>query len=184
MTKLYVDIETTGLSIHNDKITIVGLLCGGIFEQFVENINLKACRVDEFIRMHEPTEVVGYNSNSFDIAFMEQFGVETLCNLKQIDLMHQCHSLDIKGGLKKTEQILGIERKYEPLNFFQQKALWKKWLHNNDHHALDRLLKYNEEDVRNLPLVEEKLRKKQDKQKKKHDLFKKVYLKKLGINKV
>lgn len=181
MTKLYLDIETTGLSPTNNNITIIGLLCNGTFQQFIENINLHAYLVDEFILQYLPTEIVGYNSNNFDIPFMTAFGIETLDNLKQVDLMYKCHNLDIKGGLKKAEKILGIERKYEPLNFFQQKALWKKWINNNDHEALDRLLKYNKEDICNLPLLEQKLIVKQEKQDKKHEMLKKAYYKKLGI---
>ena len=91
--------------------------------------------------------------------------------------MHQCHSLNLKGGLKAVEKILGIEREYEPLNFFQQKALWKKWINNNDWSALDRLLAYNREDVMNLPLVEEKLAAKMNKQNAAQDRFKKAYSK-------
>ena len=174
MTKLYVDIETTGLSPANDEITIVGLLCGDTFEQFTKNVNLKAYYIDEYIMMHEPTEVVGYNSNRFDIPFMESFGIETLSNLKQVDLMIQCHNLNLKGGLKKVESILGIERQHEPLNFFQQKALWKKWINTNDWSALDRLLAYNKEDVMNLPLVEEKLKLRTDKKGKAQDRFRKI----------
>ena len=172
--KLYLDIETTGLSPTNDEITIVGLLCNNTFEQFTKNINLKAYYIDEFIMMHEPTEVIGYNSNKFDIPFMELFGVETLTNLEQTDLMHQCHSLNLKGGLKKVEKILNINRQYEPLNFFQQKALWKKWINTNDWSALDRLLAYNKEDVMNLPLVEEKLKQRLDKKGKAQNMFRKA----------
>ena len=181
MIKMYLDIETSGLSIKNDKITIIGLLVNGQFEQFIEGLNLIPYYVDEFIMLHEPDEVVGYNSNKFDIPFMEEFGVETLTNLKQTDLMHQCHNLGIKGGLKATETQLDITRKYEVLNFFQQKALWAKWINNQDRIALDRLLKYNEEDVMNLPLVETKLKEKLDKQEEAHQKFKRAYFKKLGI---
>lgn len=179
MTKLYLDIETTGLSPANDEITIIGLLCDGEFQQFIGHVNLKAYYVDEYIMMHEPDEVVGYNSNRFDIVFMEQFGVEILDNLKQTDLMHQCHSLNLKGGLKKVEQILGIERQHEPLNFFQQKALWKKWINTNDWDSLDRLLAYNKEDVLNLPLVEEKLKLRTNKKEKANNMFKKAYSEKI-----
>lgn len=174
MAKLYLDIETTGLSPKKDEITIIGLLCNNTFEQFTKNVNLKAYYIDEYIMMHEPTEVVGYNSNRFDIPFMESFGVETLANLKQTDLMIQCHNLNLKGGLKKVESILDIERQHEPLNFFQQKALWKKWINTNDWSALDRLLAYNKEDVMNLPLVEEKLKLRTDKKGKAQDRFRKI----------
>jgi len=183
MTKCYVDIETSGFSPQKNDITIIGLLCDGQFEQFVENINLRAYYVDEFIMQHEPTELIGFNNINFDIPFMKEFGIETLSNMKHTDLMHQCHVLNLMGGLKKVEQILGIERKYEPLNFFQQKALWAKWINNNDHTALDRLLKYNKEDVINLPLVEEKLDEKVKKQKEKNNIFRKAYLKSLKIDK-
>ena len=184
MTKLYLDLETTGLSPTKDDITIIGLLCNGHFQQFIGNINLHAYLVDEFIMMNEPTEIVGYNSNNFDITFMEKFGVETLSNIAKIDLMNVCHRLNIMGGLKKAEKILGIERKHDPLNFFQQKALWNKWISNNDHVALDRLLQYNKDDVCNLPLIEKKLKERQDKSEKAHQKFKKAYLAKLGINEV
>ena len=70
------------------------------------------------------------------------------------------------------------------MNFFQQKALWAKWINNNDHVALDRLLNYNKEDVINLPFVEKKLKERRDKQEEKHNTFRKAYLKKLGINEV
>ena len=180
--KLFIDVETTGLSIQNDEITIIGLLCGDTFEQFTKNVNLKSYYVDEFIMMHEPTEVVGYNSNRFDIPFMESFGVKTLANLKQTDLMIQCHSLNLKGGLKKVEQILGIERQHEPLNFFQQTALWKKWINNNDWDSLDRLLAYNKEDVMNLPLVEQKLADRDKKKEKANSMFKKAYSEKAKLS--
>lgn len=181
MIKAYIDIETTGLSSIKDEITIVGLLINNKFKQFIRTINLSPCNINNFIMVYEPDEVVGYNSNKFDIPFMEEFGVETLSNLKQTDLMHQCHNLNLKGGLKAVEKILGIERKYEVLNFFQQKALWAKWINNSDRVALDRLLKYNEEDVMNLPLVEQKLKEKLEKQEEAHQKFKKAYFKKLGI---
>jgi uncharacterized protein YprB with RNaseH-like and TPR domain len=177
---MYLDIETTGLSPMKDDITIIGLLCNDEFQQFIGHVNLKAYYVDEFIMMHEPTEVVGYNSNRFDIPFMQEFGVETLDGLTFVDLMHQCHDLNLKGGLKAVEKILGIEREYEPLNFFQQTALWKKWINNNDWPALDRLLAYNKEDVLNLPLVEEKLAGRNKKKEKANSMFKKAYSKKLG----
>jgi len=181
MTEMYLDIETTGLNPKKDNITIIGLLCEDDFTQFVRHIDLVPYYVDEFIMLNDVDEVVGYNSNRFDIPFMEEFGVKTLSNLKQTDLMHQCHDLNLKGGLKAVEKMLEIERKYEVLNFFQQTALWNKWVNNSDRVALNRLLKYNMEDVLNLPLVEEKLKEKLDKQEKAHQVFKKAYFKKLGI---
>lgn len=181
MIKAYIDIETSGLSIKKDIINIIGILCDDDFTQFVRSRDLIPYYIDEFIIMHKPTEVVGYNSNRFDIPFMEEFGVETLVNLKHTDLMHTCHDLNLKGGLKKVEQILGIERKHEVLNFFQQTALWQKYVNNNDRIALNRLLKYNEDDVKNLPVLEKKLNDKIKKQEEKHEVFKKAYFKKLGI---
>ena len=180
MTKLYVDIETSGLSPMNNYVTIIGVLTKDIFNQFILNVNLKQNIIDSYIKENDITEIIGYNHIAFDnkfLVFNEYVSQKNINELKQTDLMHQCHDLNLKGGLKAVEKILGIEREYEPLNFFQQKALWKKWINNNDWSALDRLLAYNREDVMNLPLVEEKLAAKMNKQNAAQDRFKKAYSK-------
>ena len=181
MTKMFLDIETSGLSPINNHVIIIGVLTENTFKQFIENVNLKQNIIDLYIRENDITEIIGYNHIAFDnkfLVFNKYVSQKNINELKQTDLMKQCHTFNLKGGLKKVEEILGIERKYDVLNYFQQQALWKKWTDNNDHDALDRLLKYNEEDVLNLPIVEEKLQLKLQKQQEVYQKFKNAYAKK------
>lgn len=158
--KAYIDIETTGFSIRNNVPTIVGILVGEEFKQFVLGTDLTGENIDNFFRKHNVRVVVGYNLIKFDIPFLKG-SYCTRCKifdeLEISDLMIECHSHLINGGLKETEKILGIERKKEPLNFHQQMALWKRWIQDADVEALSRYMFYNEEDVRNLRLVEMRL---------------------------
>jgi len=175
--KCYLDIETSGLSINNDEILIVGLLIKDHFQHFIKGINLSSYYIDEFIMMYEPTEIVTYNGIRFDVPFLvDNLGCETLSNLNQKDLMILCHNNNIKGGLKKAEQYFGIERTETPLNYFQQRALWKRWDYNQDEQSLNRILKYNEDDVRNLQILEEKLDNIQKRKDASYSVFKKAFL--------
>lgn len=158
--RAYIDIETTGLSCRNNAPTIVGMLVGDEFKQFVLGTDLTGENIDNFLRTRDVRIVVGYNIIKFDIPFLKD-SYCTKCKifdeLEIVDLMIECHRHFINGGLKETEKILGIERKKEPLNFYQQMALWKRWIQDADVEALSRYMFYNEEDVKNLRLVEMRL---------------------------
>jgi len=178
MTKAYLDIETTGLSPVNNYVTIVGAITKDVLKQFICGATLEKGILDEYIKENNITEVVGYNHIAFDNQFLikyEYISHETLSNLKQTDLMHKCHKLGIMGGLKKTEEILGIKRKAEPLNFYQQIALWNRWLNKKDVDALNRYLFYNLEDILNLPKVEQALIEYEIQKKIRHEKFMKVW---------
>lgn len=160
LMRAYIDIETTGFSSRNNVPTIVGILVGNEFKQFVLGTDLTGENIDDFLRSRGVKTAVGYNIIKFDIPFLKG-SYCTRCkyfnSIEIDDLMIKCHSHLINGGLKETEKILGIERKREPLNFYQQMALWKRWIQDADIDALSRYLFYNEEDVRNLKLVEMRL---------------------------
>jgi len=178
MTKMYIDIETTGLSPVYDNVTIIGVLANDKFEQFIDGINLEDYVINDFIVDNEVTEILGYNHMNFDIPFIVQnnyLSQEVVNRLKLTDLMNQCHALGIKGGLKATEIKLGIIRKAEPLNFYQQIALWKQWQEISDKKALNRYLFYNAEDVMNLHEVEQKLIELKEQKAKDHEKFMRIY---------
>ncbi|MDM7202769.1 MAG: ribonuclease H-like domain-containing protein, partial [Thermodesulfobacteriaceae bacterium] len=61
--------------------------------------------------------------------------------------------LGIKGGLKKVEKILGLERKTEGMNGYDAVKLWKRWQEEKDRAALRKLILYNREDVVNLKIL-------------------------------
>lgn len=178
MTKLYLDIETTGLSAKKHYPIIVGFLCGGL-KQFIAGVDLKSEFIDYYITDNCIDELVGYNIIKFDLPFLmktQTTEFDLLHDFKVTDLMIKCHEAKIYGGLKKTEKILGIERTNEPLNYFQLKALWNCWINNNDKDALNRLLAYNADDVVNLPKVEEALNKRKQESQESYNKFKKAYM--------
>ena len=184
MTKCYIDIESTGLSPVYDNVTIIGVLSNNKFEQFIDGINLEYNILNDYIVDNEITEIIGYNQIRFDIPFIVQnnyLSQEVVNRLKQTDLMNQCHDIGIKGGLKATEKRLKTERKAEPLNFWQQKSLWKRWQELADKEALDRYKFYNKEDVLNLPRVEQKLIDLKEQKAKQHEKFMRIYREKKGL---
>ena len=187
MTKMYIDIETTGLSPVYDNVTMIGVLVNDEFEQleqFIDGINLEDNILNDYIVDNEVSEILGYNHVNFDIPFIVQnnyLSQEVVNRLKLTDLMNQCHALGIKGGLKATEIKLGIVRKAEPLNFWQQKALWKRWQEQGDKDALGRYSFYNKEDVLNLPVVEQRLIELKEQKAKQHEKFIRIYKQKRGL---
>lgn len=184
MTKMYIDIESTGLSPVYDNVTIIGVLVNDKFEQFIDGINLEDYIINDYIIDNKVTEILGYNNIRFDIPFIIQnnyLSQEVVDRLKLTDIMNQCHAFGIKGGLKVTEKRFKIERKAEPLNFFQQIALWKRWQELADKKALNRYKFYNKEDVLNLPIVEKKLIELKEQKVKQHEKFMKIYREKKGL---
>ena len=99
-----------------------------------------------------------YNGNGFDLKVIrQQLGVNLMDYYKSHDLMYDCWSKGLKGGLKAVERRLGISRVREPLSNYEIQRCWTRWKHRQDAAALRRLLAYNEDDVMNLVALREKL---------------------------
>lgn len=100
-----------------------------------------------------------FNGNMFDLKVIRQkLGINLLDRYKSRDLMYDCRSQGLTGGLKAVERRLGIGRTQPPLDNSQIQYCWTRWKHRQDEEALSRLLKYNEEDVMNLVTLRRKLR--------------------------
>lgn len=100
-----------------------------------------------------------YNGNCFDLKVIrDKLGLDLLERYKSRDLMYDCWSCGLKGGLKAVERQLGIERSQPPLSNSQIQQSWTRWKHKQDEEALARILRYNEEDVMNLVTLKEKLK--------------------------
>ena len=99
----------------------------------------------------EAERIYTYNGNGFDLKVINhRLGVNLLDFYKSRDLMYDCWSHGLKGGLKAVERQVGIERVQPPLSNNQIQYCWTRWKHKGDEEALATLLKYNEEDVMNL----------------------------------
>jgi uncharacterized protein YprB with RNaseH-like and TPR domain len=148
----FLDIETTGLSIGRDGVTVVGLYDGKRKRSFIKGINL-----EELPRALEPVKMlVTFNGQRFDVPFLRRAFPRTRLDQIHIDLVHPLHRLGFYGGLKRVESRLGIERSAETagLSGFDAVQLWHAYEQGEDD-ALDLLVAYNLEDVVNLEVLAE-----------------------------
>jgi uncharacterized protein YprB with RNaseH-like and TPR domain len=147
---LYVDIETTGLP-DEDCITVIGTYDGKETKSFIADVNLDKA-VDE-IEAHPL--IVTFNGAQFDMPLIRRRFHYNFFNHVHIDLRFPLKRLGFAGGLKKIEQEFGIERseRTKGLDGWDAVRLWREYRHGHDA-ALDLLVEYNCEDIKNLePLM-------------------------------
>lgn len=148
---LYVDIETTGLG-HDSPITVLGVYDGRTARAFVAGQNLDEAR--DVLEAYPL--LVTFNGAQFDLPVIRsQFrGLGT--NHVHLDLRFPLKRLGWGGGLKKIEQAFGIERseRTRGLDGWDAVRLWDAYQRGRGD-ALDLLVEYNLEDVKNLePLAQ------------------------------
>ncbi len=143
----FLDIETTGLSIGRDAVTVVGLYDGTKRQSFVKDDNLE----DLPRAVAGAKLLVTFNGSHFDVPFLRKAFPRIALNQIHIDLLHPLRRLGFRGGLKSIESQLGILRSEETsgLMGFDAVRLWHRY-EDGDDDALDLLLAYNMEDVVNL----------------------------------
>ena len=118
----FLDIETTGIGEGKDYVTVIGLFDGKKTHFFIQGEN-----IEDFPKaIKKYSIIVTYNGEKFDLPFL-------------------------KGGLKKIEKMVGIERSEMVKNFngYDAVILWNRYL-DGEPEALRLLLNYNREDVVNL----------------------------------
>lgn len=142
----FVDIETTGLSRWTDKITMIGIYDGKNPRSYIYGQDLE----DAYERLKEFDIIVSFNGKQFDLPFIEHKSGNKY-DVVHLDLRFMLKEFGFAGGLKKIEAQLGISRDEEiaGVDGFEAVRLWRKY-QNGDKSALDKLLKYNYEDIVNL----------------------------------
>lgn len=152
MRKLYLDIETTGLSRYSHSITVIGIYDGKCVTQLVNGINLDFEALDKILSRAKT--IVTFNGARFDMPFiLHHYPSLNLSSVEHKDLMYLGWSVGLKGGLKKIEQNLGIKRDSGVGCGFEAVRLWHSYKRGNSS-ALEKLLEYNREDIVNLEAVE------------------------------
>jgi len=148
----FLDIETTGLSMGRDAVTVVGVYDGRRERSYVRGVNLSALPG----ALAGKKLLVTFNGIRFDVPFLRKAFHRLNLDQIQLDVMYPLRRLGYTGGLKAVEQQLGLERgdETEGLSGADAVRLWSEY-RKGDEGALDLLLEYNMEDVVNLePLVE------------------------------
>jgi len=143
----YLDIETTGTTAGVSTITVIGLYDGERPRVYVQGQNLFrfAEEIEEF------TLLVTYNGKLFDLPFIRRELGLPLAHA-HIDLRYPLAALGYKGGLKKIERSLELEREgpVALLDGWCAVLLWQ-YHEQGEAGALETLLRYNLEDVIHLP---------------------------------
>ncbi len=145
---LYVDIETDG---YTNEITVLGIYDGNLFHAFVAGQNLE----QGLALLESAALVITFNGSGFDMPIIRRHFPQHLFNHVHIDLMWPLRKLGFRGGLKRIEHQLGLCRSSDTANMSGLDAvyLWQQY-QRGSREALATLLRYNEEDVRNLePLM-------------------------------
>jgi len=156
----YLDIETTGLSSVYSYITVIGIfLVGADFEEMIQIVGDDITAESLQKTLEGVDTIYTYNGGRFDIPFIKDYlKVDLLQNYRHVDLMLDCWRCNLYGGFKAVEVKLGIERESQGINGWDAVLLWRRYK-QGDAEALPILLKYNREDVQNLRILRDKLKK-------------------------
>ena len=149
---VYLDIETDGNG-KNQQITMIGLYDGDTYRCLIQGDNLENFR--DIISHY--SMIVTFFGGSFDVPVLEQEFRGVRFDQIHIDLCPTLAQVGVRGGLKKIEKQLGIERSPETEGLTGRDAvfLWRKYQQRRDEAALDRLIAYNKEDCVNLEKLAE-----------------------------
>lgn len=151
--KTYLDIETA----FDGTITVVGLYRADRgFVQFV------AAEVSD-LRLWQALEgshtICTYNGDRFDLPVIRRrLGLDLSAHFASHDLMVDCWRLGLKGGLKRVEALLGLQRTTVGVDGLEAMRLWHRYETVGDRKALSHLLAYNREDVLSLEMIDGLLR--------------------------
>jgi uncharacterized protein YprB with RNaseH-like and TPR domain len=149
--KAYLDIETS----YGGEITVLGIFRPP--DELIQMIHPDISS-DSLLEALEGTEeVITYWGHRFDLPVIGRIlGVDLRRTFQSRDLADHCHRHGLYGGLKAVEKSLGIGRASDGLTGADAMRLWQEWL-GGDRRALKTLLRYNEDDVVNLYLLEKEL---------------------------
>lgn len=145
----YLDIETTGLAVDASALTVIGIYDGMRPRVYVQGKNL----ADFVAAIAEFTLIVTYNGKGFDLPVLRRAFNLPLAHA-HIDLRSPLATLGYKGGLKKIERAVGLEREgpLALLDGWGAVLLWQ-YYEAGEVEALDTLIRYNLEDVIHLPAL-------------------------------
>lgn len=142
----YLDIETTGLSRERDDVTVVGVVDGdGAYRGYIRGRNLHLAAAD--LRVFDV--LYTFNGETFDLPFLRRLGFLLPYHASHYDMRDVMRDLGYVGGQKAIENRLGFRRSSVGINGAGAVRLWRAY-ESGDASALRALLRYNEDDCRNL----------------------------------
>ena len=143
----FFDIETTGLDAKKNKVTTVSFYRNGEDITLIQGKDLTKENLEK--ELFKSDILVSFNGKRFDQPFLEQ-NYDMNIKTPHIDLMYPLKRLGYTGGLKKIEKDLEVDRELEDIDGREAVRLWKEYERNGNQNALDKLVRYNQYDSRNL----------------------------------
>jgi hypothetical protein len=146
---VFLDIETSGLDVCFGEISTIAMYDGREIFTYVNGENLDQFKTD--IKKYDL--IISYNGKCFDVPFIQDYMGITL-NHAHIDLRYVLAGLGFKGGLKRCEKAMGIDRgDLSGVDGYFAVHLWNDYKQTKDLKTLETLLAYNVEDVVNLEIL-------------------------------
>lgn len=147
--RAYLDIETA----FDGAISVIGIYRpdAGTIQLVGAGVrDLPLCEALEGIHT-----IVTFNGSSFDLPVIRRrLYVDLKREHEHCDLLHVCRRRGLRGGLKRVETLLGIQRETAGITGWDAPKLWHRYETYSDVAALRTLLAYNREDVVNLAVLE------------------------------
>ena len=148
----YLDIETS----FDGEITVIGIYLGT--GKLVQLVGEEAGIERLGIALDGVKTLYTYNGSRFDLPLIvHQLGADLAREYQCRDLMYDCWRENLRGGLKKVEVRLGIDRETSGISGLDAVRLWWRY-QGGDQNALKTLLHYNREDCQNLEVLRAKLK--------------------------
>ncbi|MCL1916017.1 MAG: ribonuclease H-like domain-containing protein [Desulfovibrionaceae bacterium] len=141
----YVDIETNGLGGREAVVTAISLYDGKNLRSYVNGRDLEGFPED----LSRHSLLVTWNGRAFDLPFIRRC-LRIPARMAHLDLLPVFRAMNLRGGLKKVEKSLGLDRdELEGVDGLDAVRLWR------EHQigvpgALETLLAYNAADVLSL----------------------------------
>lgn len=146
----FLDIETTGLSLYYDHITLIG---ASIADEFYCHITGQATKkLIEFVNVAKC--LVTFNGTVFDLKFIRKELPKLNLPLAHVDLRFFGRRAGLKGGQKQIELDLGISRIQEIEGMSGERAplLWHDY-RLGDQNSAKTLIEYNHADIEGMKAI-------------------------------
>lgn len=150
---LFLDIETTGLSVYYDIITMVGWSIGKNFGIYINGGDETALRE----ALSKAKVIVTFNGIMFDLKFINKHFNNPEVPHLHLDLRFFAKRVGFSGGQKSIEQQIGFSRKTDIEGMLGEAApiLWHKY-RRGDQAAMKRLIEYNHADIEGMKSILDK----------------------------
>lgn len=147
---LFLDIETTGLSLYYDIISIVGWSVGREYGVYINGQDDSRLRT----ALAHAKVIVTFNGTMFDLKFIAKHFAGISTPPIHLDLRFFSKRVGFTGGQKVIEKKLGFTRDSEVEGMLGEAApiLWHKY-RRGDQNAMKRLIEYNHADIEGMKWI-------------------------------